>query len=101
MLFYWFKNLILKNSSYYLRLEALSSAGMSFDQGIIWNILSLSFESTFDSIPNKYIRYFSTINSLALAVSIILYIKALAFAPLAVFENNQFFRPITKGFIAL
>ena len=37
---------------------------------------------------------------LALAVSIILYIVALALAPLAVLANSQFFRPITNGFIA-
>jgi TPR repeat protein len=29
-----------------------------------------------------------------------LYRTALAFAPLAVFENKQFFRPITNGFTA-
>jgi hypothetical protein len=50
---------------------------------------------------NKYSRYFIGFSLFSLAVSTILYIVALAFAPRAVAENKKFFLPITKGFILL
>jgi hypothetical protein len=45
-------------------------------------------------------KYFTEFKPLDFAVSIIEYKIALAFAPLAVFLNNQFLRPITKSFTA-
>ena len=45
-------------------------------------------------------KYLNTSSPFAFAVSTMLYISALAFAPLGVSLNNQFFQPTVNGLIA-
>jgi hypothetical protein len=76
-------------------------SGKLLDQGIKSFNLDLSSIFRLDKAFIKYVKYFSTISLLAFAVSIILYIILLAFAPFSVLQKSQFLRPIIKGFIAL
>ena len=73
----------------------LKSLGSLLDQGITSIKLSLFLASVFDKTSIKYTKYFSTIKPLAFEVSMILYIKALAFAPFAELEKSQFLRLCT------
>lgn len=76
-------------------------SGKLLDQGIKSFNLDLSSIFRLDKAFIKYVKYFFTISLLAFAVSIILYIILLAFAPFSVLQKSQFLRPIIKGFIAL
>ena len=61
---------------------------------------SVSFLPGYSSLerpPSMYSRYFPGFSPLALAVSTMLYMIALVRAPRGVSQNNQFFRPTTKG----
>ena len=60
-----------------------------------------SFKSTPGRLLKIYVKYLYGSRLFAFAVSTILYTVALAFAPLGLPLNNQFFLPTVNGRIAL
>src|SRR5699024_4921757 len=60
-------------------------------------IASLFVVSIFGSCSNRYFRYSNGIRLFSFAVSTMLYIIALDFAPFGVLLNKKFFLPMTKG----
>ena len=85
----------IKRTYHYAFLSLYNVFGNRFDHGMI-----SSSRSSVNFFPAILVRIYSIysygFSLFIFALSMILYAAPLAFAPLILFENRKFFRPITK-----